>query len=1094
MKRRKKEQEEPSSSSSSSVLVEVDENVSIAVEFLPRADGGGGGGDDGAPPVVVRDGGDYYEEAASAAESSDRQDGEALLSSWTLQNFTGRIVVRRRRRNNTTTTKGRKEEESETETKVLASSTAQLRTAEEEKKDNNNYAETSSNSNDDDGNDTGSAPSAELETPPPPPPPPPPTPTTPPGTVPGQDDDDEQLNLHHRLQLSPILETVASGEGAVVGVGASSSSSSSTSPEVGVGGTGGGESNGGGGGDDDDDDGISMPKLDDGGGGGTDTGAALLDMEAGLARRNEEDEEEGAEDGAPPREVVGRHPLIRGDSVRSDISATSSNYNNLDKDPLYVSVDAAGASPTADEAESGTPAEEATAHVVPSSSASAPGTSPTRGGKGGRQKSILRSLRSPLSLSSGLGTAWEKSTTSLASSNSSAESRRHSYAIGSSAHSSNVSDDGSTTSDHERQKQEGGPTPRSGSMSLSRAGRALVAANKFRGKTLNTLMRDGGSDKEGSDKDVGKGKWGLFLTLNSLNKKIPSKVRHARSRRSDRTSAASTYVPPSRLHQLCGDPEAKLEDLQAELAARPEAASLVDSVGRLPLHILGDNDGLMSTSLGRATVTAFGYRLMKAFPEGLTTVDSAGFMPFVALIKDWESWLYETDFGKSKANTTSTKTATSLKDRVVGVVADTVGTVSATLGNSDPIETPLNENGTLSNKSMSKLFPRIEVWDEVEFCFDMLSLAMDELGGKNGGLHEIKTKRTLEQTNNKDDEARAALAAHLPTVMKSILKTLLLVEDEGGEMRKRLLRSSIVRRVFLCPQSVGGWLAQMLRSKGLPSKRAIDYLVLVSKANVDDYVGGFRSVLTEDVAAFEEARERVFSALDELPGVVASLAVLDATETERAASTSILWHIMNKNLARPFVLSLVLIDLVLHVTLLMAFRADVSVYVGDQNFTSITVPTQVVYFITAHYIIRKVCESLAVLTMSLSVFKGYILNMWTLFDTLAIILTLAAMSWNDSHPGQYRAGLNSLVIGLLWIKVLGFLKVVNKEMSTFILALIQILWDLRYFAIVLVVVIFMFADMMRIAVSNKVCFYCAAACADPPRRLQPFPYRFSSSL
>jgi len=35
---------------------------------------------------------------------------------------------------------------------------------------------------------------------------------------------------------------------------------------------------------------------------------------------------------------------------------------------------------------------------------------------------------------------------------------------------------------------------------------------------------------------------------------------------------------------------------------------------------------------------------------------------------------------------------------------------------------------------------------------------------------------------------------------------------------------------------------------------------------------------------------------------------------------------MNNNLARPFVLSLVLIDLVLHITLLLAFRSDVSVY------------------------------------------------------------------------------------------------------------------------------------------------------------------------
>ena len=38
-------------------------------------------------------------------------------------------------------------------------------------------------------------------------------------------------------------------------------------------------------------------------------------------------------------------------------------------------------------------------------------------------------------------------------------------------------------------------------------------------------------------------------------------------------------------------------------------------------------------------------------------------------------------------------------------------------------------------------------------------------------------------------------------------------------------------------------------------------------------------------------------------------------------------------------------------------------------------------------------------------------------------------------------------------------QVVNKDMSTFILALLEILQDIKYFLVVLVVVIFMFGDM-----------------------------------
>ena len=48
--------------------------------------------------------------------------------------------------------------------------------------------------------------------------------------------------------------------------------------------------------------------------------------------------------------------------------------------------------------------------------------------------------------------------------------------------------------------------------------------------------------------------------------------------------------------------------------------------------------------------------------------------------------------------------------------------------------------------------------------------------------------------------------------------------------------------------------------------------------------------------------------------------------------------------------------------------------------------------------------------------------MWTLFDLMAIILTMAAFVWNSKNPGSYRNGFNAFVVGLLWMKVVGFLK------------------------------------------------------------------------
>ena len=64
--------------------------------------------------------------------------------------------------------------------------------------------------------------------------------------------------------------------------------------------------------------------------------------------------------------------------------------------------------------------------------------------------------------------------------------------------------------------------------------------------------------------------------------------------------------------------------------------------------------------------------------------------------------------------------------------------------------------------------------------------------------------------------------------------------------------------------------------------------------------------------------------------------------------------------------------------------------------------------------------------VSVVVFRKYYRNFWAVLDFLGIILALTATIWNEANPNVYRNGLNAFVVGLLWLKVLAFLKVVNK--------------------------------------------------------------------
>ena len=127
----------------------------------------------------------------------------------------------------------------------------------------------------------------------------------------------------------------------------------------------------------------------------------------------------------------------------------------------------------------------------------------------------------------------------------------------------------------------------------------------------------------------------------------------------------------------------------------------------------------------------------------------------------------------------------------------------------------------------------------------------------------------------------------------------------------------------------------------------------------------------------------------------------------------------------------------------------------------------VVVFICCNYLIRKGCEAVSLFSLSAGSLREHFTNVWTIFDTLTILLVLFTMMWKENHPNEYHGGWNAVVIGMLWIRVLTYLKVVNQQMALFVAALGQILVDLRFFAVVLVVCVFMFGDMMQIVITSK---------------------------
>jgi hypothetical protein len=111
--------------------------------------------------------------------------------------------------------------------------------------------------------------------------------------------------------------------------------------------------------------------------------------------------------------------------------------------------------------------------------------------------------------------------------------------------------------------------------------------------------------------------------------------------------------PPTRLHQLCTECDITLEELSLALEMDPESAKVKDEKGRYPLHVLGDNDELVSTVTGRQTATAFAAQLMAANPDAMLTLDEQGLMPFVSIVRDWLVWVYRSHEDSRKNNKNS---------------------------------------------------------------------------------------------------------------------------------------------------------------------------------------------------------------------------------------------------------------------------------------------------------------------------------------------------------------------------------------------------------------------------------------------------------
>ena len=152
----------------------------------------------------------------------------------------------------------------------------------------------------------------------------------------------------------------------------------------------------------------------------------------------------------------------------------------------------------------------------------------------------------------------------------------------------------------------------------------------------------------------------------------------------------------------------------------------------------------------------------------------------------------------------------------------------------------------------------------------MLSTVLDILA-RNNAVPSMQRERLLART--KGDERKMFLLALLEK-LDNLIPTVLLIDDDGQDSRERVLDMSLFQRLVIVPQIIGPWLVSMLNNGGVPAKRVVDLLLMISKSTIDDFTGGFGAAHSAEWTAFRTERQLVFAEVEKQKGVVSQLSLI----------------------------------------------------------------------------------------------------------------------------------------------------------------------------------------------------------------------------
>lgn len=352
----------------------------------------------------------------------------------------------------------------------------------------------------------------------------------------------------------------------------------------------------------------------------------------------------------------------------------------------------------------------------------------------------------------------------------------------------------------------------------------------------------------------------------------------------------------------------------------------------------------------------------------------------------------------------------------------------------------------------------------------------------NSTLQMIEALRGLgfclrEVYDNEDDPANDANSTRDivedVAAIPYLIKTILLMDDEG--VRREILSLPILRRVMLCKYSVhpddssltnqtessrgspsrssSSWLVNMFKDAST-KERGVDYLEIISNLTISDYMclpvqghefGVISPIPTKkDIEEFNQVRMELFQSVASNERLTPKLFTLSKREMERASVTAAVRWALNDEIRRPFMITIVFCDFIFHAVLLILYRWVVFYF--HSNFEEPSrIATSIVFFCMCYFLFRLLVD-LALIWVSWNMFWRNLFYRWTIIETCSTIMVwisfvaLFSRSFGTDFETTGRAYyvFQAVTIALLWLKLLGFLQVMNRTLAAYIFAIFEV--------------------------------------------------------